>query len=102
MKCKLYLDVAEMTSLSLAFTVSESDELPANEFALGTQRFGDVNMNAMETRLHSVDDTTDLDRAVDGGLFQHQFAANISALDVNHSATRAFDGFAGATSESNN
>lgn len=101
-RLNVYLDVAEMTSQSLVFTLVESDELLANVFTLGAQGFGSVDMNAMETGLHAIDDTTNLDGAVDGSLFQHKFTADISALDINHGTTRAFDGFAGATSDSNN
>ncbi len=96
-----YLDIAEMASQSLAFTPVGVNELLTNAFALGTESSSSMDMNAMETGLQAINDTTDLDWAIDGSLFHHEFAANIGTLDLNKGTTRAFDGL-GITSDSDN
>ena len=99
---KYYLDIAEVASEFLAFTPVGMDELLTNVLTLGAKRVSGVDVNAMETGLQAINDTADLDWAVDRGLFQHKFAANIGvALDLNKGTTRAFDGL-GITSDSKN
>lgn len=90
-----------MAGDALTFAPVGVNVLLANVFTSVTKRFSSVNVNAMETGLHAIKNTADLDWAVNGGLLQHKFAADIIALDVNHGATRAFDRL-GVASDSNN
>ncbi len=87
----LYLNVAEESSGTLSLTPLVGKELFTNVFTVGTQGLSSVDVEAVQTGLHSVDDTADLDGAVDGGLLQHDLAVDVITLDDDQSATGAFD-----------
>ncbi len=87
----VYLNVAEESSGTLSLTPLVGKELFTNVFTVGTQGLSSVDVEAVQTGLHSVDNTADLDGAVDGGLLQHDFAVDVITLDDDESAARAFD-----------
>lgn len=97
--CCYYLDVSEEAGRALALTPLGGKERSTNVLTLGTQRLSGVDVKAVQTGLHAVDHTTDLDGAGDGGLLQHDLAVDIIALDDDNGATGAFDGLGGNASE---
>jgi hypothetical protein len=89
------LDVAEETGGTLRLTALDGKELFANVFTLGSQGLSGVDVKAVKTGLHTINNTADLDGAADGGLLQHDLAINIVTLDHDESAARAFDRLGG-------
>ena len=100
----IYLDVAEVARGALGALSFLRNELATNAVAVVAQLGSRVNVEAVTSGLESVDGTTDLDRAVDGGLLQQDLTGDVHTLDGHDGPARAFGqlGPGSGTSESNN
>lgn len=92
--CKLnpYLDVAEETSRPVTFVPLSGNELTANVFTLGAQGSSSVDVQTVTAGFQTVDDTTDLNRAVDRALFHHEFTTDVHAFDGDDGTTGTLNG----------
>ena len=88
----IYLDVAEVASGTVTFVPFSRNKLAANAFASGSQSSSSVNVQTVTAGLQTVDDTADLDWAVDRSLLHHDFTGDVHTLDGNEGTTRTFDG----------
>lgn len=104
MICQLYLNVAEVTSGTLSVEFLRRNELATNVLAVLSESSSGVNMETVTSGLEAVDNTTDLDGAVDGGLLQHDLAVNVHTFNGNEGPAGSLGnlGPGSAASDSNN
>lgn len=99
-----YLDVAEVAGGALSLLLPLRNELATNAVAVVAELGTGVDVETVTSGLKAVDDTADLDGAVDGGLLHHDLTRDVHTLDGDEGPARAFGhlGPGGGASKSNN
>lgn len=96
-----YLDVAEVTSRPVTFVTLSGNELTADAFASGAQSGSGVNVQTVTAGFQTVNNTANLNGAVDRTLLHHDLAVDVHTLDGDEGSTRAFGRPGSDTCENN-